>query len=196
MFAGPLAAQDQGEMKQLDRRLGQLVGRSFDDFIWSNVSVYQLKDHYLQRLTSVLDAENDADLIALGESMGGSGDPKVFAEMMIQIVQMPQASRGIEAIKGLVAQKYGIDPEDIDESLLSDAVARARVIVQRRHARPTEFYLVTSKVSSSESPRLIALIGTMREETTNERVIRMVKAGTDLYAFLGSGPADSGTPSK
>lgn len=193
-----LAAQNGGDIRQIDRRIEEMVGRSFDDFIWSDISVYQLRDHYLQRLISMMDAASDSDRAAL-ERIGGNsetGSSPAFADMMIRIVQMPQASRGIEEIKKLVAQKYGIDPDDIDEPLLLDAVARARAIVQHRRNRPTEFYLVTSHAEFGETPRLIALIGTTREGANADQVIRMVKAGSDLYAFLGSEPADSGTSPK
>jgi len=202
MLTQPLKAQDERERTQLDRRIEQMFGTSLDDIIWSDISVYQLRDDYLQRLVASLDAENDADKAALeeiGQRVSATGPLPAFADAMIQIVQMPQTRvGGIDVIKRLVATKYGIDPEDLDETDLTNGAGIARSIVQRRLSRPKEFYLVTSRVSRDESagatapPRIIALVGIARDELTNKQSIKVVKGGTNVYTYLSSNRTDTG----
>lgn len=199
MLAQPLKAQDERERTQLDRRIEQMFGTSLDDIIWSDISVYQLKDDYLQRLVASLDAENDADKAALeeiGQRVSATGPLPAFADAMIQIVQMPQTrAGGIDVIKRLAATKYAIDAEDLDETDMNNAAGIARSIVQRRQSRPKEFYLVTSRVSRDETttaaPRIIALVGIARDELTNKQSIKVVKGGTNVYTYLSSNRTDT-----
>ncbi len=192
VLAQPMNAQDDRERTRLDRLIAGMIGTSLDDIIWSDIAVYQMRDDFLNRLNASLEAESTADrerLEEIGQIIHEEGPLANFADAMIQIVQDPRARGGVTAIKKLIATKYGVEEDGLDETEVGNASGIARAIVNRRQARPKEFYIIAAK--DIETPRIIALVGVSRDEVTNKQAVKLVRGGSEVFTYLSSNRTDT-----
>jgi hypothetical protein len=187
------AQTEDRETVRLDRRLGTLI-RSIDDIKWQNITIYRLEDEYKQRLIKGMEAEDKGDIEyveSIGQTIAADPLPD-FSETVRQLAQSAVTNRGknFARFKAALAQKYSIDPDDLDETELQNALSRTLSVIAKRETRPKEFYLVTSR--EKNPPRLIALLGVKPNESTgNPMMTGNPWVGTELYKFLVSNGPDS-----
>ncbi|MBC8144859.1 MAG: hypothetical protein H7X80_04680, partial [bacterium] len=190
-FFQPLSAQPGAdiEVTRLNRRLQSLI-RSIDDIKWNNITIYRLEDEFRGRLTRSMEAEDKSDIDRLAgfcETIYDEPLPGDCSEAMIQVVSSVRG-KPIAGFRAALAQRFNIDVEYLDEEETAQAHALALAIVQRRNARPKQFYLVTSR--DRNPVRLISLLG-VSEGTDGTISIQKVWAGTDLYTYLQTNSSDS-----
>ena len=193
----PLSAQPEAdrEITRLNRRLGSLI-RSINDIKWNNITIYRLEEEFRSRLVRGMEAEDRADLERLAgfcETIYDEPLPGDCAEAMISIASST-IGRQVAGFKRVLAQRYSIDAEYMDDEEIAQAFALARSIVTRREGRPKQFYLVTSR--DKNPARLIALLGVNINESDGDVTIRNVWAGTDLYTYLHNNSTDTTTYSE
>jgi hypothetical protein len=140
---------------------GELI-QSLKPFKGKKIAIFRIEGaQLLGTMLRHMEAEDKVDVDRVQEMCEVITD-EPLADCFNTILQLASSERtnsgqNYQAFKLLMSQRYGLDPDDIDDGELMKMLSIVLAVKARREVRPSGFYLVTSE---GKRPEIIGLVST------------------------------------